>query len=748
MTQGNLYRVALGATVALVLAFSGCGGGGSSSGPDPTPPPPPPAPPPAEPIGLASRPSNTTCLAPTRTFASGGYTLQDAIPGLPDLPTPMKLIQPPNDATVWYALGRNGSIDRFAARADADSVERYLNLPVTAIGEGGLLAAVFHPEWPATKEIFASYTIDSGGFRSRLSRLVITDDSTLPAGYTEQILLTVAQPFSNHNGGDLAIGPDGFLYLGMGDGGGSNDPGDNAQNTSTLLGNILRLDVIDVPYPTPGYEIPAGNPFAANPRCGPGANAAACPEIFAWGLRNPWRISFDSGSGELWVGDVGQNAWEEINRVEGPGGNYGWPCREGANDHLTTRPGCPNSGMIDPVFQYPHTGGGRSVTGGYVYRGTRLPALAGRYLFADFVTGQIWALRETSTGHTADELIDSPHGIHSFSQGNDGEVLVLAFAGGRVLQLQGGGGLVDDNVPDDLAATGCVDPAAPSRPADGLVPYAPVAPFWSDEAGKQRWLGLPNGGTIDVGADHDWAFPPGSVIVKHFELDGRLVETRLFMRHPDGAWAGYTYEWNSQGTAATRLDGGAIRSIGGQDWIFPSQSDCLTCHTEAAGFVLGLETAQLNGDFPYLESGVTDNQLRVFNHIGMFSVDVPEPLDQQPALVDPEDAGADLGERARAYLHTNCAQCHRPGGPTPTALDLRHDTPLAQTGACDSHPQAGDLGIDDARIIAPGDAARSVLVRRVDRRDAAGMPPLASSRVDQRGVALLSQWIDALDQCP
>ncbi|MEQ8992544.1 MAG: PQQ-dependent sugar dehydrogenase, partial [Pseudomonadales bacterium] len=336
----------------IAVAFAACGGGGGGS--SAAAPPPPPAPPPAPAVGIDARPANATCVAPQRTFASAGYALQDAFPSLPDLPTPMKLMQSPGDGSVWYALGRSGSIDRFAANQSAASLTRYLNLPVTASGEGGLLSAVFHPDWPATREIFVSYTIDSGGFRSRLSRLVITDDATLPASYTEQVILTVDQPQTNHNGGDLAIGPDGNLYLGIGDGGGANDPNNHAQNTTNLLGNVLRLDVVDVPFPSPGYDIPPGNPLAANPKCGPGANAAACPEIFAYGFRNPWRLSFDGPTGDFWVADVGQNAWEEINRLTGPGGNYGWRCKEGSHDFNTA--GCPSSGLIDPVYEYAHVG--------------------------------------------------------------------------------------------------------------------------------------------------------------------------------------------------------------------------------------------------------------------------------------------------------------------------------------------------------------------------------------------------------
>ena len=216
------------------------------------------------PIGLNSRPSNTSCLAPARTTTPGTIGLVDAFPNLPDLDFPMKLVQAPNDSNTWYAVLRQGGLQRFANTAGVNSSERYLTVSgVNASGEGGFLAAAHHPDWPTTKEIYVSYTSSAGGFHSRLSRLVITDDSSLPATYTEEILLTVDQPQTNHNGGDLAFGPDGNLYYSMGDGGGSNDPLDAGQNPTRLLGNILRIGVNGVAFPSPGYTIPAGNPFAA-----------------------------------------------------------------------------------------------------------------------------------------------------------------------------------------------------------------------------------------------------------------------------------------------------------------------------------------------------------------------------------------------------------------------------------------------------------------------------------------------------
>ena len=237
------------------------------------------------------------------------------------------------------------------------------------------------------------------------------------------------------------------------------------------------------------------------------------------------------------------------------------------------------------------------------------------------------------------------------------------------------------------------------------------------------------------------------MLVKNFRLNGTLVETRLYMRHPDGDWAGYTYEWNAQQTNATLVTGGKTSTVGGQSWRFPSGAECDRCHTQAAGYVLGAEAAQLNHDFVYTSTGRTANELRTLDHITMFTTALGDPANQ-PLMPDPTDTAAPLGQRARAYLHANCSQCHRPGGGTPSSMDLRYSTLLSSTAACDAPPQSGDLGIGAAaRIIAPGSPSNSVLVARANRRDASGMPPLASNVVDSAGVTLLQQWITGLATC-
>jgi uncharacterized repeat protein (TIGR03806 family) len=287
----------------------------------------------------------------------------------------------------------------------------------------------------------------------------------------------------------------------------------------------------------------------------------------------------------------------------------------------------------------------------------------------------------------------------------------------------------------------------PSRPTANVIPYTPNAEFWSDAAAKDRFIALPNGQNIAIGTDNDWALPNNSVLVKNFRLGARMIETRLFMRHTDGTWAGYTYEWNTAGTEANRVTGGKTVTINSQSWIFPSEAQCLGCHTSAAGFSLGLESGQLNSSMTYTATGRTANQLTTLNTIGLFTPPLAGAASSQPLIPSPSDTTRTLTERARAYLHANCSHCHRPGGGTPSNMDLRYATALSATNACNLPPQAGTLGIANAQLIAVGDAARSVMVARSNRRDATMMPPLASMQIDTVGVQLLSAWINQLASC-
>ena len=742
--------------VCVAALLTACGGGGSSDNDPPPSNPPPSNPPPSNPppttptVGLDARPSNTMCVAPAKTSGNAGSTiaLQRVFAGVA-LNQPLAMMQAPGDDSRWFVLEKTGAVRVFANTPNVTTATTFLSLTVNSNSEGGVLGMAFHPSWATNHQAFVSFT-EGSPMVSVIARFTSNDTGATLNASTRQDILTLNQPFDNHKGGNIAFGPDGDLYAGFGDGGSGGDPQGHGQDATDMLGSFLRVNV-DGAAP---YTIPPDNPFATTGvMCGPDYNVSGgnCREIYAWGMRNPWRWSFDSSTGELWAGDVGQNRYEEIDKIT-RGGNFGWNCREGTHAYTDTTPSasCATaSGLIEPVLDYDHTQGDVSVTGGYVYRGNALPALAGRYVFGDYGSGRIWRLVPSGSGYTKEQLLDTSLGISSFGQGNDGELYVVDINGGALYKIVdgGGGGSPASPVPTLLSDTGCVNTQNPSQLAAGVIPYAPAAGFWSDSAAKERGLAIPDGTSISVGSDGDFTFPNGSVLVKHFRLNGSLVETRLFMRHPDGDWAGYTYEWNAQQTNATLVTGGKTSTVGGQSWRFPSGNECLNCHTQAAGYVLGVEAAQLNHDFVYTSTGRTANELRTLDHITMFTTPLGDPA-SQPVMPDPTDTAAPLSQRARAYLHTNCSQCHRPGGGTPSSMDLRYATSLSSTAACDAPPQGGDLGIGAAaRIIAPGSPSNSVLVARANRRDASGMPPVASNMVDSAGVTLLQQWITGLATC-
>ena len=380
-------------------AFSGCGGGGGQPG-DPIVP----------------------------TFAPSTIQATPVFAGV-NLSAPTALTQAPGDDTRWFALEQRGVVTVFANDDATATGSTFLNisLRVQFSGEAGLLGIAFHPDFASNGQVFLSYTA-VGALTSRISRFYSTDGNlTLDAG-SEEILLTVTQPQGNHNGGDIHFGPDGFLYAGFGDGGGGGDPGNNGQDTTSLLGAMIRIDV-DV---ATGYGIPVTNPFAANAQCVQGSGDVSCPEIFAWGLRNPWRFSFDRASGDLWVGDVGQSAWEEIDRLS-VGGNYGWNTREGAHCYPAGS-ACDAAGLTDPITEYGRSDG-QSVTGGYVYRGLEYIDLMGYYVFGDFVSGKIWAVAADSPiGTTPIELADTDHSIAAFAEGVDGELYIVHY-GGDIFKL-------------------------------------------------------------------------------------------------------------------------------------------------------------------------------------------------------------------------------------------------------------------------------------------------------------------------
>ena len=705
------------------------------------------------PFGLDARPANPTCRAPRRpapapkvkfvpVFASTAFTM------------PLRLAQIPGDRSRFFVLQRTGEIVTFpAASPPAQPQVVYTFTGINYAAEGGLLGMAFHPDFAHNGYLYASYTPGGGttGMQSMIVRLESPNRDGLSFVNPTTILVFDQEPAPNHKGGNVLFGSDGYLYAGFGDGGGGGDTFHHGQDTTTFFSKILRIDV-DHPGGGKPYGIPPDNPFASG--------GGGLPEIFAWGFRNPWRWSFDRGSGDLWVGDVGQNAWEEIDAPVGLGGNYGWSLVEGTHCTATAVSPCPLPGLVAPIYEYDHVtdGSGKSITGGYVYRGKAIPGFVGTYVFADFVIGKIWALTRGTSGEVVVTPINPTGPVAnwaSFSEDEDGEIYALDI-GGKIYEMVADGGADagagEASFPQKLSQTGCVDPKDPKTAVAGAIPYDVNSPAWSDGATARHWMALPDGKTIHVDSEGDWDLPVGSVLMQELSVAGKRVETRLFVRHDDGGWAGYSYAWDDAESDATLLaPANAKRTLaGGTSWYSPSRAECFGCHTGEAGRTLGVENGQLDRAFVYEGTRRRSNQLATLDHVGMFDAPLPslDTIVPYPTPTDP--ASGSLEARARSYLHANCSSCHRLGGAGSGSgtTDLRYATPFAATSTCDAAPTNGDLRIGGAAILLPGDPARSLLSVRSHRLDVHRMPSVGSRVVDVAGVGVVDDWIRSLASCP
>lgn len=431
----------------------------------------------------------------------------------------------------WLVLEKAGLVRDGQGALWADLQQR-----VTAGGERGLLGLALRDG-----QVYTSFTAEiEGQLTTRLERFPVGSPSE------RELLFTVDQPATNHNGGRLAFDKQGRLVLALGDGGGPGSPV-HALDPADPLGDMLRF--------SPDFS---------------------AYEPIAWGLRNPWGWSFDRETGEIWVADVGWHSWEEVNLVA-EGANLGWPAFEGfecLKEELCS------AAMSPPLAVYSHEEG-LSITGGFVYRGSDLPELVGSYVYGDYATGRIWALdRDPATGEVRTRLLlETDLWISSFAEDGQGELYVVQYGGaGQLHRITQAGEPAEDEFPALLSQTGCLDPA-------GLVPYEVRAPLWSDGALKDRWLALPEGSSLELQGDH-LALPVGGVAIKHFLVDGERVETRLLARDQLG-YAAYSYLWEGDDavwSSASRVSG---------EHLLPSQGECMVCHSEGAGRTLGLELAQL-----------------------------------------------------------------------------------------------------------------------------------------------------------
>jgi putative heme-binding domain-containing protein len=645
----------------------------------------------------------------------------------------------------------------------------------------------FHPQFAENRYCYLCYVVHyKDGKRgqhpdgTRVVRLKVSQsDPPRCDPESEQVVITWLQ--GGHNGGCLKFGPDGFLYISSGDGGFAFPPdGRNAgQDVSNLLSAILRID-IDHPQRDLAYSIPADNPFVAL--------AGARGEIWAYGLRNPWKMSFDRKSGELWVGDVGWELWELVYRVR-RGDNYGWSLFEGRQPVHPERQRGPTP-IVPPTVEIPHTDGA-SVTGGFVYRGKKFPELAGTYLFGDWETRRIWGVdADAKAVGPRREIVEPSVRIVDFSEDQSGELYLLDYDAGSIHALARNSPQTPQHrFPRRLSESGLFASVAEHRPAAGVLPFSINAPQWCDRATGERFIAVPGTDPIRV---HRAArpvlgsmftrkvdYPAGTVLMKTLSLEmtpGRpetkqRIETQLL--HFDGRdWRGYSYRWNDAETDADLVDAeGQTRQLtisdpetpGGrrqQTWTYASRTDCLRCHTPWAEFALAFNTPQINRDHDY--AGVVDNQIRVFRHIGLWQDDEtpssspaagekpagPKPPDELPRYPDPFDREAELAGRGRAYLHVHCAPCHRANGGGSAYVHLSDDVPIAEGKVLAVRPSQGTFGVPHAQIAAPGDPYRSMIYLRMAKLGAGHMPHIGSSIIDPAGLELIHEWIVRLPRQP
>lgn len=688
---------------------------------------------------ISNRVANESCTPPEPTPGEpGDVSIEASFANLPALASPLAMVQPSSDSSFWLVALRAGQIVRFDNDPQVSSFTTVLDISgqVSTTFEMGLTGLAIHPNYPQDNRVFVVYNNSNQQRRSTVSSFTINTGTQVIDMNSEQELLTLEQPANNHNGGDIAFGMDGYLYVGFGDGGADFN---ESQDLTNLLGAMIRIDVSSVPY-----SIPADNPFnQGQSLCQTGERAQGdntnCPEIYAYGFRNPWRWSFDSLTGELWLADVGESTFEEVDRVIS-GGNYGWPIMEG--DSCFNGANCDTTGLELPVTQYPRSVG-VSTVGGYVYRGDDSPSLIGQYIWGDTFSSQFLSVpADAQVGASFTEIFNSNRLIAGMAQGNDGEVYLLNLDGGagdgiyRVVASGGTGGEVE--MPTNLSDVGCFDTAQKTS-SPGVVDYQIHSTLWSDGAIKQRAFAIPDNQVVEVTDDGDFLFPTDSILIKHFLNGDTFLETRLLINHASG-WVGYSYEWNDAQTDAVLLADGKTEDVGEFIHTFPSSSECNVCHTNAANVSLGLEARQLNLVNPDLAM----NQLTYLSDTGYLSR--PLNANDEPRLYAIDDNTATLEQRARSYLHSNCSGCHRPGAAS-DFIDLRESTTLSQMNICNVEPGAGDLGVDGALLMTPGNADLSVLHLRMQTLGENRMPPLASLIEDQQATAVIAGWINSLTSC-
>ena len=640
----------------------------------------------------------------------------------------------------------------------------------------------FHPKFADNGFVYIGWNGNTPARKKKYSAITrYTMTKKAPYKIDEKSATTIVEWESDgHNGCAVCFGENGLMYVTSGDGTSDSDTNLTGQRTDLMLAKVLRIDVDNLGEPggvssRRNYSIPKDNPYVDKKEF--------VPETWAYGLRNPWRMCYDAKAKQLWVGQNGQDLWEQAYLVK-KGENYGWSVTEGSHPFYPERKAGPTP-IVKPTVEHHHSEA-RSLTGGVVYRGKKFPELDGAYIYGDYSTGHVWAVKHTGEKiEWHKKIAITTLKITNFALDRDGELLICHHAApgdGGFFTLAPNPAKHADTFPKKLSDSGLFASVKDHAMKPGVIPYSVNAPFWSDSAHKARFLAVPEG-TIGYRRTNGWEFPDKTVLVKSFALDTtegdpatrKWIETR-FMTKQGGEWYGYSYKWNDAGTDATLVEANGadvkytIATKGGaaeQVWHYPGRAECMVCHSRAANYVLGLCEVQMNKDHTY-PTRRTDNQLRVLEHLGLLSVNwageagaaKPEPNQREPKespllhvppaalkrLADPYDAAQPLEQRAKAWLHTNCATCHVEAGGGNAQLQLDYPTAWDKMRLIDAPPVHPVTGRADWKLIASGAPDKSEVLRRIGARgpNSGQMPPLSSTRVDTRGVELMTEWCKSL----
>ena len=726
----------------------------------------------------------------------------------------------------WFVAEQSGRIWSFPKDRDAGKAELFADLKeqVQTIDPEGPFRGVnvcygmtFHPDFAQNRYCYICYVMapKKGGEQletgSRVSRFKVTDtDPPRIDPASEQIVITWLN--NGHNGGCLKFGPDGCLYISTGDGSFPNPPDARlaGQDVGNLLSAILRIDV-DHTDEGRNYAIPDDNPFVNL--------KGARPEIWAYGFRNPWKISFDRETGELWAGEVGWEMFEMVHRIE-RGGNYGWSIMEGTQTvraELTPGP----TPISPPMISLPHSLAA-SVTGGFVYRGKKFPEFHGQYIFGDWETRRMWAAKfDDARVLSKQEIVDPTLRLVGFCEDDAGELFIVDYDDGTIHEFERNDQTEPEHpFPRVLSESGLFTSVVEHEAAPGVVPFAINAPMWADGARAERLIALPADsrvihhprpvlipGTI---MKRTLEFPENGVLVKTLSLEmeagnpasSRRIETQI-LHYTGRHWNGYSYRWNEDQTDAelvpaegdelelTVADPQAPDGQRQQLWKFAGRAACARCHNPWAQHKLAFSVEQLNRDIETARG--PENQLRFLTALGVLRRPVPEPdpvqepdpkeddavastpddlpegeilptvaaeplppalelarfdrdidLAQLPKLANPYDETAGIDQRARAWLHANCAHCHQQGAGGTADIELRGTFTLDKTKTLEVRPLQGTFGIHDCSIVAPGDPYRSVLFLRLTKTGRGHMPHIGAELTDDFGVNLIHDWIRQL----